>query len=95
LRSASVCHAHRTAAVPQLGAKRLLPHQRHSRKALHVVNYVTEHAPVAYKELSVGKCRLGTKDIPRLTVIRHPAVVAWRYNMGRPQASTSSVSLHP
>lgn len=55
-RSASVCHAHRTAAVPQLGARRLLPHQRQSRKALHVVNYVTEHAPVAYKDLSVGEC---------------------------------------
>lgn len=53
-RSASNCHTHRTAAVPLLGARRLLPHQRQSRKALHVVNYVTEHAPVAYKDLSVG-----------------------------------------
>jgi hypothetical protein len=55
-RSASNCHTHRTAAVPLLGARRLLPHQRQSRKALHVVNYVTEHAPVAYKDLSVGEC---------------------------------------
>jgi hypothetical protein len=41
----------------QLGAsaRRLLPHQRQSRRALHVVNYVTEHAPVAYKDLTVGE----------------------------------------
>lgn len=54
-RPVSVCQAHRTAAVPQLGARRLLPHQRQSRKALHVVNYVTEHAPVSYKEMTIGE----------------------------------------
>jgi hypothetical protein len=26
-----------------------------SRRALHVVNYVAEHAPVAYKDLVLGK----------------------------------------
>lgn len=54
-RPVSACQAHRTAAVPQLGARRLLPHQRQSRKALHVVNYVTEHAPVSYKEMTIGE----------------------------------------
>lgn len=28
---------------------------------MHVVNYVTEHAPVAYKDLTVGECKSATK----------------------------------
>lgn len=66
-----VCRAHqRPAAVQpqQLGAsaRRLLPHQRQSRRALHVVNYVTEHAPVAYKELTVGECCTTANNPSRL-----------------------------
>lgn len=73
-RPAGVCAAQRTAAagVPQLGARRLLPHQRQSRRALHVVNYVTEHAPVAYKELTVGECPLGWLE-PVVGYIKQPA----------------------
>ncbi len=55
-RAATAPAARRVVAVPAGRA----PTSRPSRRAaVSVVSYLTEHAPVSYKELSVGALRIG------------------------------------